>query len=75
MDSSRQFAQSFANDLETIRRAGFNVVISQKRYETKLYIIQMYRLVRLIVAIFDSLLHGREFFIGQKIKVSGSFSG
>ncbi len=40
MDSSRQFAQRFANDLETIREAGFDVVISQKRYGTKLYTIQ-----------------------------------
>ena len=40
MDSSRQFAQCFANDLETIREAGFNVTISQKRYGTKLYTIQ-----------------------------------
>jgi DNA primase len=40
MDSSRQFAQRFANDLETIREAGFEVVISQKRYGTKLYTIQ-----------------------------------
>jgi DNA primase len=41
MDSSRQFAQRFANDLETIREAGFDVVISQKRYGTKLYTIQL----------------------------------
>ena len=40
MDSSRQFAQRFANDLETIREAGFDVTISQKRYGTKLYTIQ-----------------------------------
>jgi len=40
MDSSKQFAQRFANDLETIRGAGFDVVISQKRYGTKLYTIQ-----------------------------------
>ena len=41
MDSSRQFAQRFANDLETIREAGFDVIISQKRYGTKLYTIQI----------------------------------
>jgi len=40
MDSSRQFAQRFANDLESIREAGFNVVISQKRYGIKLDTIQ-----------------------------------
>jgi DNA primase len=40
MDSSRQFTQRFANDLETIREAGFDVTISQKRYGTKLYTIQ-----------------------------------
>ncbi len=40
MDSSRQFAQRFANDLETIREAGFDVVISQKRYGTKRCTIQ-----------------------------------
>ncbi len=40
MDSSRQFAQRFSNDLETIREAGFDISISQKRYGTKLYTIQ-----------------------------------
>jgi len=40
MDSSRQFAQRFANDFETISEAGFEVVISQERYGTKLYTIQ-----------------------------------
>lgn len=40
MDSLRQFAQRFANDLETIRGARFDVFISQKRYGTKLYTIQ-----------------------------------
>ena len=40
MNSSRQFAQRFASDLETIREAGFDATISQKRYGTKLYTIQ-----------------------------------
>ncbi len=41
MDSSRQFAQRFANDLETIREAGFDIAINQKRYGTKLYTIRL----------------------------------
>ena len=40
MDSSRQFAQRLVNDLETIRGAGFDIQIGQKRYGTKLYTIQ-----------------------------------
>ena len=40
MDSSRQFAQRLVNDLETIRGAGFEIEIGQKRYGTKLYTIR-----------------------------------
>jgi len=40
MDSSRQFAQRLVNDLETIRGAGFDIQIGQKRYGTKLYTIR-----------------------------------
>ena len=40
MDSSRQFAQRFANDLETLREAGFEVHIAKNRNGTKLYTIQ-----------------------------------
>ena len=40
MDSSRQFAQRLVNDLETIRGAGFDIEIGQKRYGTKLYTIR-----------------------------------
>ena len=40
IDSSRQFAQRFANDLETLREAGFEVHITKNRNGTKLYTIQ-----------------------------------
>ena len=40
MDSSRQFAQRLANDLETLREAGFEIEITKNRNGIKLYTIQ-----------------------------------
>ena len=40
MDSSRQFAQRLANDLETLREAGFKIEITKNRNGIKLYTIQ-----------------------------------
>ncbi len=40
LDSSRQFAQRFANDLETLREAGFRIRITENRHGMKLYTIQ-----------------------------------
>lgn len=40
MESSRQFAQRFANDLETIKGAGFDIVISVDHRGTKIYSIK-----------------------------------
>ena len=40
MDSSRQFAQRLANDLETLREAGFEIAITKNRNGIKLYTIQ-----------------------------------
>ena len=31
MDSSRQFAQRFSNDLETIRQAGFKITVNRPK--------------------------------------------
>ena len=40
MDSSRQFAQRLANDLETLREAGFEIETTKNRNGIKLYTIQ-----------------------------------
>ncbi len=40
MDSSRQFAQRLANDLETLGEAGFGIQITKNRNGIKLYTIQ-----------------------------------
>ena len=37
-----EFVQRLVNDLETIRGAGFEVDIRQKRYGTKLYAIRRF---------------------------------
>ena len=40
MDSTRQFAQRLANDLDTLREAGFDIEITKNRNGIKLYTIQ-----------------------------------
>ena len=40
MDSTRQFAQRLANDLEVLREAGFEIEITKNRNGVKLYTIQ-----------------------------------
>jgi DNA primase len=41
LNSSRQFAQRFANDLEIIKDSGFAIKTTQKRYGTKIYEIRV----------------------------------
>lgn len=40
MNSSRQFAQRFANDLSTIKEAGFEIVVETDRRDRKLYSVR-----------------------------------